>query len=646
MFYSVQKPVSHISSTCPASTRHSHQSTCPGAFHTIIGLLLLLVPALVNDLNTILHYLVRGHLLVLISLLLIISFLASCQLNFMLFGHHHLAFLIHFHSIDCLPAFCPHFTMANPQLHLLGLPAEIRLNIWRCIYDDILASKDSQTYEQRTAVWGGLAATSRVIHQETSEFWPRTMIPYHKQRSTGIAHQRLTNLAGGLAASVFRDFRFLTIQLPIQYDEHPARFFRQVAAGLLQLAPVLQDLRIFFIGEDEFGINTNYLGCSLREYSDPPGVTRKLRKDGTSYAERGILFRAVKNLSRLRNLVLSNVNYPILHSLLGHKPMLESLRLLTDSRSILYKHDAGPLIQWHPPPALRTLQISANAVLGAVAVVGKVIASLEDLTFLIPSTDWHRKEKEQWKWLIEAKVLVQNIGLHGKKLRRFRLCIEQSVREETAGDLLGALKQYLPLTNLGILEIHAVIISDYFGRELIEALPRSLKRLYISQELVYVKDLLRAVRDRYFGPKDAKGHQQAGNLGFVTYEYWEGENTRPAVLRMNGALLDRERNAHLFDDAEASSHRFGGGPGNFPVTTSTFRPLSAAELGEDMMSMKAPPEAALEYYEDQSVEHITEAEMVFHAEGAAKAEDRIPFLVIPDNIEIGDNDHWMTDCGN
>ncbi len=528
--------------------------------------------------------------------------------------------------------------MEYPRLHLLGLPVEIRLMIWRHIHNDILTGRDSQWHQPLVNSWGGVAATSRIIYKEVSEFWPRIMVPYHKNGSAPAAYSRITNLAAGLRTSLFRDFRQLSIQLPIQQTNKPEKFFRQIAAGLLQLAPVLQDLRVFFIGEDGLGTNTNFLGCSLREYTNsPPSFRQKLIKEGSCYAERGFLFRVLRRLYFLRNLVISNANYPLLQPVIGHKLALETLLLVTDSRSALYKH-SGPLVAWHPPTSLRTLHISINAVLGAVNMIQKVLHSLQDLTLLIPSTDW---QEQNWKWLEHVGVIIRYISLRARKLRRFRLCMEQALPEETAGAFIAAIKQHLPDTSLQILEIHATLNSEYFGRELIEALPKTLKRLYISQELVEVKVLLEAVQERCFGPKGRGGHQQAGNLGFVGYEYWERESSRLALLRMNGALLDRERNAHLLDDPEDSSFRFGGG--SIPVARSTLCPLTIEEIGEDVTSMEQVPEGALEYYEDQTVQRITEMEMMFHAEEIARPEDRAPFLVVPDNVEVGEDDHWMTD---
>jgi hypothetical protein len=226
------------------------------------------------------------------------------------------------------------------------------------------------------------------------------------------------------------------------------------------------------------------------------------------------------------------------------------------------------------------------------------------------------------------------MAANGKHLRRFRFCIEQPLREETAGLLIGAFREYLPQTKLEMLEIHATSHSPYFGKELIEALPRTLKRLYVSQELIDPKVLPQAVQDRYFR---ADNHEAAGNLGLVGFEYWECESTKLSLLRMNGALLDRERNRHLF----GQQSRFGSG--SLPVRTDKLRKLSVAEIGEDLMSTEEAPDRALVYYTDQTKRYVTQAEMVFHAEAAASAKERIPMLVMADSVEVGENDHWMTD---
>lgn len=527
--------------------------------------------------------------------------------------------------------------MGYPRCHLLGLPVEIRMAIWRCIYDDILAGNSScaEWYELQTTCWSGLQATSRTIYHETLEFWPRTMIPHDKKNSSLDADHRIIKLAKGLSISSFKNFRHLSIQLPIQQDQNPGYFFRSVAAGLLQLAPVLQDLRMFFLGDP------NFLGCGLRVYSvSEDEVPQRLLHENDCYSERSILFRALEQLQFLHNLVLSNVNYPLLHSLIGYKPMLKTLLLLTDSRSVLYKHSGGPLVTWYPPAELQTLHISANAVLGAVNVVLKVLHSLQNLTYVIPSKDW---QVDKWAWLDDASTMLQRLAFHAKNLRKFRFCVEEVLRDEqeTAAKLIGALRQYLPHTRLEVFEIHATIHSDYFGHELIEALPNTLKRLYISQELIVAEELVQAVRGRYF--RRAISHQNAGNLGFVGFEYEERESTKSALLRLNGELLERERNAHLFDDRDEFSYSFGDGSSRVRRRAKKLYGLEVEELGEDLLSVEHAPHESLLQYEDQTIKHITEAEMVFHAENTARSEDRLPYLLIPDNVEVGENEHWMSD---
>jgi hypothetical protein len=522
--------------------------------------------------------------------------------------------------------------------HLLKIPIEIRLKIWRFIYDDILMSSDNPWHERPVIPWYGLVGTSRQISKEVMEFWPRTMVPYHKSDKSCRPYCLTTNLTRGLSLSLFRDFRQLSIQLPIQQTKKPELYFHQIAAGLGQLAPVLQDLRIFFVGKDALGASTNYMGCGLRSYLNTPESSRvSLRKEGSCYVERSILFREIRNLFALRNLVISNANYPLLQSLIGHKPELQTMMLVTDSRTELFLHCGGPLIYWQPSATLRTLHISTNAVLGAANMVLKVMTNLEDLTLLVPSDEWQTRD---WEWLEHASIIIRYISSHGKRLSRFRLCIEQPLEENSASGLIGAMKLYFPYTNLEILEIHMNLDSAYFGQELIEALPKTLKRLYVSEELVEPEYLVTWVKARYFSEKPRGGHLEAGHLGFVGYEYWECEETKLELFKMNAALLDRERNAHLVDHPEDYTFLFGGG--SVVCAKGTLTAPKVKEIGEDVMSSQDVPDGATRYYEDPTAIHITEMEMAFHAEEPATIEDQFPYLVIPDNLEVGDHDHWMS----
>jgi hypothetical protein len=525
-----------------------------------------------------------------------------------------------------------------PRAHLLGIPTEVRLNIWRHIYHEILTGKENQWHERPVTSWRGLAGTSRTIYHEVAEFWPRTMVPYHKNDTSSRAQSITTNLTRGLTISLFQAFRQLSIQLPIQQTNEPELYFRQVAAGLLRLAPVLEDLRIFFVGKDALGASTNYMGCGIRSYLNSPESSRlTLRKEGSCYLERNVLFRSIKNLYLLSNLVISNANYPLLQSLIGHKPDLQTLMLVTDSRTELFKHYGGPLINWQPSAALHTLLISTNAVLGAANMILKAMNNLRDLTLLVPSDEW---QSNNWQWLEHTAIIFRYMTTHGNNLRRFRLCMEQPLNENIAGHLLGAIKLYLPRTKLQVLEIHMNLDSDYFGQELVEALPKSLKRLYVSEELVGPEDLVKAVKARYFGDKDRGGHLKAGQLGFVGYEYWEREESRLELLQMNGALLDRERNAHLIDHPEDYSFRFGGG--SVPCAKGTLTAPTVKQIREDMMSLEEVPDEALRYYEDQTAWQITEMEMAFFAEEPAKVEDQFAYLAMPVNLEVGEHDHWMS----
>ena len=450
--------------------------------------------------------------------------------------------------------------------HLIDIATEIRLNIWRLLYDDVLCGLDDDTYEQRAAPWSGLLLTSRKIRAEVRVFWPRTLIPYHHSSElTQISSNRLINVTTGLSKSLSRDFRYLNIQLP---NRPSPGFLVQVAHGLKVLRNILQGLSISFVGDDAYGTKTGYYGCGLE--NDVPAQI--LPPKGACHKEKDAIIKLVEELTQLRKLKLANFNRPIFRHQIGYKPHLNILDLTCDSRAQQYKFDAtGCAIEWQPPKALKKLTLSANAILGAVNIARRAMPTLEELTYLIPSSRW-QLEKSLSDYMTDAGHLFKAMAELGGKLRRFRLCLEGPETEWYAIHLLDGIRQWLPLTRLHYLEIHANFNSPFFGRELIQALPRSLRHLHVSLELVDIEILRIAVAERYFGVGDAdnfqNGHHAAGYLERITYPCSQQEAIKMDLLRLNGALTDRARNTHLFEAYKDYYPRFGGfatDPNNFEM---------------------------------------------------------------------------------
>ena len=68
------------------------------------------------------------------------------------------------------------------RLHLLGLPGEIRVAIWRSIHYDVLLGSEELWFQHPSTAWDALQLTCRQINIEIAEFWPCTILPSSKGR--------------------------------------------------------------------------------------------------------------------------------------------------------------------------------------------------------------------------------------------------------------------------------------------------------------------------------------------------------------------------------------------------------------------------------------------------------------------------------
>ena len=184
-----------------------------------------------------------------------------------------------------------------------------------------------------------------------------------------------------LSIEILTNFRRLSLELPFNKSQS---FYDKLAEALVGLAPMLEDLRLFFVGKDKFNVESFVHGCGLREPSTETSGTR-LVMDGQHKQKRKSLFMALYFLQRLRTLVIKNANFPLLQSLLiKHKPQLEYLHISTDPRSCLHTNfdleNQQQLIT--PPkdnfPPIKQLHISTNAALTALQVAAKVTSTLEE----------------------------------------------------------------------------------------------------------------------------------------------------------------------------------------------------------------------------------------------------------------------------
>jgi hypothetical protein len=514
--------------------------------------------------------------------------------------------------------------MAYGRLHLLGLPSEVRLTIWRAIYHDVVLGSEELWFHHPSTAWDGLQLTCKQISTEIADFWPCMIIP--QARVDRVFTQ-------ALSIELLANFRRLALELPFNMGRE---FYESFAFALKGLAPVLEDLRLFFVGKDRFNVESSVQGCGFRDSSSETSST-KLVVDGQREEERKALFFVLFFLIRLRNLVISNANYPLLQSMIiKHKPQLEYLHISTDPRSCLHtKHDLENMQHLILPPKgdyppIKVLHISTNAAVTALQVAVKVSRTIKELNWTMTDV---AHQLFPWRWLEQTVVLLDNLGMYAHKLRTLRMCIHTPLYEahHSEGTLIGGLKQHLPcLTSLETLELHIHAKADFSGEEIISAIPDSVKRLYISDKLISAQKLERLITPRYlwskrkvpeeFNPTDRtiqtleindnggwpvgpqvnsqatrflaqtvrtycgprKGYYtnrkgkrvyvrcdriigearnridhipfRHGKLGFIGYEYQahaeececgKCDEVKLILLRLNGRLLDRERNNHL-----------------------------------------------------------------------------------------------------
>jgi hypothetical protein len=529
------------------------------------------------------------------------------------------------------------------RLHLLGLPGEVRLAIWRAIHYDILLGSEEVWFKQPSTAWDGLQLTCTQIQIEIADFWPCTIIP---QAKVDKAFSQV------LSIELLSNFRRLSLELPFNKGRG---FFESLALIICGLAPVLEDLRLFFIGQDKFSVKTFVHGCGSRRQSKETSST-KLTVEGQYQHELQPIFFTLYFLERLRTLVINNANYPLLQSMIiKHKLQLEYLHISTDPRSILHtKHDLEGKQQLVLPPnegypPVKVLHISANAAITALQVAAKVSRTLEEVNWTLPDVS---RQWCAWNWLEQTTALLDHFGTYASKLRTLRICLHAQIYEahHSEASLIGGLKDHLPrLTCLEILELHIDSRADFSGQEIIFAIPDSLKRLYVSEKLISAQKLEDLITKRYlwsnskikptnpfegwtletlvindnggwpvtsqneasqnarFVPRIVKKHDTTreghwrkrkgrwvfvrtdeiigeirtradhipyrhGKLGFIGYEYdGHGEEcecdncdeVKLIMLRLNGRLLDRERNSHLvcFDGGLQISPRSHGDTG-------------------------------------------------------------------------------------
>ena len=385
-------------------------------------------------------------------------------------------------------------------MHLLGIPREIRDGVWQMVYSAIKRELKSAWHSKPNTSYDALALVCTQVYSEIEGYWRRAIIPRHRLKPF---------LTQPYSAIQHKGFRHLSIEVPFNMSK---TFFSHTAEMLKGLSPYLQDLRLFFTGCDAYGSRVSIHGCG----NEAPGAVSRASKlpvDGQDFQGRVILLAALVSLNQLRTLVLSNSNFAYLQAMIiQNKLKLKKLYVVDDPRASLTK------VHWdnclkskkspihglmvpvnHSFPSVKYLHISANAALTSVQVVNKLSHNLESLTWIVPDSS-RQSGGFQIDWFRDTGIILGTLRAHAHKLHTLRVCFEGAIYEAQTqyGDFIHGFRHHMPfLDSLRTVELHLWSKSPYIWKELLEAIPKLVERVYVADRLVTASQLIDKIEELY-----------------------------------------------------------------------------------------------------------------------------------------------------
>ena len=565
-------------------------------------------------------------------------------------------------------------SVTYPTNHLLGLAQETRDTILEYIseIEEVAGSRPRVTYENYQLV-------CRQTYLEISgrfNYQPMALVPAN--RSEEFIKRTLDVTV--LNSNAYHNVKSLLFE--IRHDA-PGIVFCQMAQ-VLKLSTQLEQLHLFAVGPDGYGVKTSSIAhnCGKHDMSIVP-LHGRLQINGQNYQKRLALVNSIPWLQNLKVLVLDNFNMPLLQAhVIKNKPKLEKLHIAADPRSVLhleYQHgDLGlnnliwPVYGKMPP--VKELRVDSNAVFTASQITAKLASTLESLEWVIPDIVY-QTHVQYISFYSEAALLLSRLHLEARQLKELRICLHGPMSEShhQYANFMGYLKDCISrLQSLQLVELHIHSKSQFFADEFVQALSPSVTRLYVSDLLVRrdLGQLCAAVSTKTatspnpdielvdavkigddLGRKDsiAFGHSK---LGFVSYEYdvsllaeqaGKQEQDMWMFLKLNGKLLDKERNRHLeslagkyippkesdmaedVEDIDSASDDLRSAATSQEIEDNQ-RELADCVLGE-----------ADEYFGNEDV-----AEVVFRHEPAAKGS----YYSYPAIVQVRDEfklcNHWLS----
>lgn len=556
--------------------------------------------------------------------------------------------------------------------HLLGLPKEVRDRIYRFITLDT-THQPRPFLGQPTCAYKSLGQVCRQLYHEVSQALPLFIVP-HNQIET------LTNKPLARNSS-WEGFKSLYIQLRHDNDTD---IYGRLSYALTELAPYLQDLRIYGVGKDGFGVPTSSQrpACGKFDNSLMPHAGN-LSIAGQAWRFKLPLLQTFLRLFNLRTMVLDNLNVPLLKAhVLKNKPYLEKLIISTDHRTTIHNaYQTAPLVQnmigslaTQPNQSyqLRELTVAFNGLLHVGSTVSMTVKSLESLTLIVPDQSRQTPSQPQLSWALQLAKII-SILPDGENLQELRICFHKPIHENAydLATLINSFKTYVPnLDSLKSLEVHFDIQSPWAPQEFFDALPMNLERFYIYEHFALgdypaVESMIGyktsiATVNYFFRHGTLVGEDMSrtdaitfsGNqLSFVGYEYKVQQQQLAqelqadeimCLVKINGRLLDRLRNNHLA--------KWNGGhiPWRAREDCMDHAPQAAGLLAK-ASQLDAPmfdeiPEQHVFATEHEYFGNEGEAEKVFHREVAVPI-DALPPVTYPVVVDVPDkcehSNHWI-----
>ncbi|ETI28376.1 hypothetical protein G647_00825 [Cladophialophora carrionii CBS 160.54] len=470
-----------------------------------------------------------------------------------------------------------HSSVRYPTNHLLAIPQEVRDAILELLHpeEEVAGTRPVAGYEN-------YQLACRQTFHETSRRWnyqPTVLVPFNR----ALEFITRTLNAAVLHSNAYHNVKSLFLE--IRHDAS-SRVFSQIAQ-VLRLSTQLEELHLFGVGPDGYGVSTSSVAhsCGKHDMSIVP-LKSKLHIDGQHYRRRLTLVNGIPWLQHLKVLVLDNLNMPLLQAhVLMNKPRLQKLYVSADPRSALHVEYKGcpslglgnlvwPVNGNMPP--VKELRVDANAILTASQIALKVAETLESLEWTIPDAAF-QLHGGQISFYNEATQVLSRMPNEATRLRELRVCVHGPVSEDNyqSGNLMGSFKDCVSrMRSLELVELHIHSKSPWFANEFVEALSPSVTRLYLTD--ICVDRNIRELCDSVSTKTGIDAHHleevhkavaigedltrqdyisfSGSRLGFVGYEYDLNLDVKAAAkqgedmtmfLKLNGRLLDRERNHHL-----------------------------------------------------------------------------------------------------